>query len=85
GALVRLRVSGLASCLRRTFPAAAAPPVHIDLDNGPALAAAIGAEISDETESAVRLRAGRIVARAHGRGAGHATAAAHPPTETVTS
>lgn len=84
GALVRLRVHGLTSCLRRTFPAAAAPPVHIDLDGGPALAAAIGAGVSDDTESAVRLRAGRIVARAHGRGAGHAAAAALPPTDTAT-
>ncbi|GAA1648862.1 TetR/AcrR family transcriptional regulator [Actinoplanes couchii] len=85
GALVQLRLSGLAACLRQTFPAAAAPPVHVDLDDGPALAAAIGAEISDNTEAAVRIRAGRVVARAHGRGAGHAVANAHPPTEAVRS
>jgi AcrR family transcriptional regulator len=76
GALVRLRISGFMSCLRRAFPPAAAAPLHIDLDDGPALATAAGAAITDDTEVAVRIRAGRIVARAAGRGAGHAVAVA---------
>jgi AcrR family transcriptional regulator len=76
GALVRLRLSEFMSCLRRSFPAVAASPAHIDLDDGPALAAAIGARVSDDTEAAVRVRDGRIVARASGRGAGHAVAVA---------
>ncbi|WP_430789271.1 TetR family transcriptional regulator [Actinoplanes sp. G11-F43] len=84
GALVRLRITGLAACLRRTFPAAAAPPVHVDLDEGPALATAIGAAIADDTEAAVRVRAGRVLARARGRGAGHAVAVAIPPADTST-
>lgn len=85
GALVRLRLTALTACLRRTFPAAAAPPVHVDLDEGPTLAAAIGAEVSDHSESAVRISAGRVIARADGRGAGHAVAVAVPPTETSRS
>ncbi|MDI6102356.1 helix-turn-helix domain-containing protein [Actinoplanes sp. NEAU-A12] len=82
GALIRLRVTGLAACLRRAFPASAAPPVHVDLDDGPVLAAAIGAEAGDGTEAAVRVRGGRVVARASGRGAGHAVAIALPATGT---
>ncbi|MFC4072787.1 TetR/AcrR family transcriptional regulator, partial [Actinoplanes subglobosus] len=43
GALVRLRVTTMAACLRRAFPPGVARPLHIDLDDGPALAAAIAA------------------------------------------
>ncbi|GIE30964.1 TetR family transcriptional regulator [Actinoplanes italicus] len=76
GALVRLRLGGFLSCLRRSFPPTAASPMYLDLDDGPELAAAVGSGISDDTEAAVRIRAGRIVARASGRGAGHAVAVA---------
>jgi AcrR family transcriptional regulator len=82
GALIRLRITGLTACLRRAFPASAAPPVHVDLDDGPALAAAVGAEVADSTEAAVRVHDGRIIARATGRGAGHAVAVALPATGT---
>ena len=82
GALIRLRITGLAACLRRSFPASAAPPVHVDLDDGPALAAAIGADVTDGTEAAIRIHHGRVVARASGRGAGHAVALALPATGT---
>ncbi|WP_305782426.1 hypothetical protein [Symbioplanes lichenis] len=45
-------------------------------DESGALAAAAGvAAVSDATESAVRVRDGRIVARADGYGACHAVAA----------
>lgn len=78
GALVRLRITGLAECLRRAFPPTAAPPLHVDLDDGAALAAAVGAAVTDDTEAAIRVHAGRVVARASGRGAGHAVAGVHP-------
>ncbi|GAA4935733.1 TetR/AcrR family transcriptional regulator [Actinoplanes utahensis] len=76
GALIRLRITGLRACLRQAFPPEAAPPVHVELDEGPSLAAAVGAATADDTESSVRVRGGRIVARASGRGAGHAVASA---------
>jgi AcrR family transcriptional regulator len=156
GALVRLRLTGMTACLRRAFPPGVARPVHIELDDGPALAAAVAASftadgdspafpppgstggtaatppptstrdtaaaqpqatpggtaatppptstggttaaqpptltggtaaerpttasfgfvVGDDTEIAVRIRGGRIVARAWGRGAGHAVAVA---------
>jgi AcrR family transcriptional regulator len=101
GALVRLRLAGMTACLRRALPPGAAGPLHIDLDDGPALAAAVAAAftavpssptgstaaapppaasspftVGDDTEIAVRIRGGRIVARARGRGAGHAVAVA---------
>lgn len=77
GRLVRLRVSDLTGCLRRGF----APdyPLRLVLD-GAAAAAAVGLQdAGDDTEAAVRIRAGRIVARADGRGAGHAAATAGVP------
>jgi AcrR family transcriptional regulator len=85
GALVRLRLTAMSACLRRALPPGVARPLHIDLDDGPALAAAIAASfaagtsptaVGDDTEIAVRIRDGRIVARASGRGAGHAAAIA---------
>jgi AcrR family transcriptional regulator len=76
GRLVRLRVSDLTGCLHRVF----APdlPLRLVLE-GSELAAAAGVEDADDTEAAVRVRAGRIVARADGRGAGHAAATATVP------
>ncbi|GAA1290118.1 TetR/AcrR family transcriptional regulator [Saccharothrix xinjiangensis] len=71
--LVRLVVSQLCSCLRQAFPAGAWPRVRVVCDEGGALAAAAGVpSVSDETEVAVRVRGGRVVARAEGSGAGHA-------------
>ncbi|MET0419520.1 MAG: helix-turn-helix domain-containing protein [Actinoplanes sp.] len=72
GALVRLRITDLAACLRRVFPAD--PPVRLVLDDGATLAAAAGTDPARDTETAVRLRGGEIVARAHGRGAAYAVA-----------
>jgi AcrR family transcriptional regulator len=80
GALVRLRLTAMTACLRRALPPGVARPLHIDLDDGPALAGAMtasaGFSVGDDTEMAVRIRDGRIVARAWGRGAGHAVAVA---------
>lgn len=82
--LARLVLARLDGTLRRAVPGPARPPVRLLL--GPAadaVAAAAGvAEPSDDTEAAVRVVAGRVVARAEGRGAGHA-AAVVPVTTTV--
>ena len=74
--LARLAIAGLSGLLRRAFPAAAWPAVQVVLDETGRLAGAAGVPaVSDITETAVRIRAGRIVARAEGPGAGHAAAA----------
>ncbi|MDY7087153.1 MAG: helix-turn-helix domain-containing protein [Actinomycetota bacterium] len=76
GALVRLRVTDVTACLRRVFGPAVRPALRLILDDQGAVAAAIGATPAGNTESAVRIHAGEIVARADGRGAGHAAATA---------
>lgn len=77
GRLVRLRVKDLTGCLR---PQGNWP--RIVLDEHGAVAAAAGVRDDDDTEAAVRVRGGLIVARASGRGAGHAVASS---TSDVTS
>lgn len=73
GRLVRLRVADLVGCLRRVFPAEGG--LRLVQDDDGLVASALGlTDVGDETETAVRLRDGVIVARAHGRGAGHAVA-----------
>jgi AcrR family transcriptional regulator len=75
--LVRLTVAELRGCLRKAVPLSAWPPLRVVLDEPGAVAAAAGvATVSDDTESAVRIRAGRVVARADGFGASHAAASA---------
>lgn len=75
GPLVRLGLAELRTCLRHAVPAAHLPRLRVVHDESGALAAAAGIRaVSDATESAVRVRAGRIVARADGRGACHAVA-----------
>ncbi|MET9229914.1 helix-turn-helix domain-containing protein [Lentzea sp. NPDC003310] len=75
GRLVRLRLTDAVGCLRRVFAAETWRHLRLVLDDG-ALAASIGLQdVGDETESAVGVRDGVIVARAHGRGAGHAVGA----------
>ncbi|GGN59339.1 TetR family transcriptional regulator [Actinoplanes lobatus] len=76
GALVRLRVSGIMAMLRQIFPGGVRPPVRIILDGAEGFAHAVGVPVGDDTEAAVRIRDGRIIARADGRGAGHAAATA---------
>ncbi|KOV82442.1 helix-turn-helix domain-containing protein [Nocardia sp. NRRL S-836] len=76
GRLVRLRLSDVAGCLRRVFEAAAWQDLRVVLDEGAAVASALGVEDpGDGTEAAVRVRDGVIVSRAQGLGAGHAVAA----------
>jgi AcrR family transcriptional regulator len=77
GRLVRLRISDLTGCLRRVFAPGAWPRLRLVLDDRGLLASAVGLpDAHDATEAAVRLRDGRIVARAEGRGAAHAAATA---------
>ncbi|WP_157253774.1 TetR/AcrR family transcriptional regulator [Nonomuraea typhae] len=75
--LARLTVAEVAACLRQAFPAAALPEVRVVIDESGTLAAAAGVrEISGTTQSAIRIAAGRIVARADGYGACHAASVA---------
>jgi AcrR family transcriptional regulator len=77
GPLARLAVTDLRGCLRAAVAPSAWPRLQIIHDDSGTLAAAAGVSaISDATESAVRIRAGRIVARADGYGACHAAATA---------
>ncbi|MEU7986452.1 TetR/AcrR family transcriptional regulator [Streptosporangium canum] len=75
--LARLAVADLCNCLRQAFPPSAWPRLQVVYDESGTLAAAAGVPaVSDGTEVAVRVEAGRIVARADGRGACHAAASA---------
>ncbi|MGW0550733.1 TetR/AcrR family transcriptional regulator [Streptomyces altiplanensis] len=79
--LARLAVAGLCGCLRQAFPLSAWPGLQVVHDVSGALAEAAGVPaVSDGTEAAVRVAGGRIVARADGRGACHAAAAAEGTT-----
>ncbi|GAB2884487.1 TetR/AcrR family transcriptional regulator [Streptomyces mayteni] len=74
GGLVRLRISDLAGCLRRVFPPEAWRRLRLVVDDEARVATAVGLTgVDDETEAAVRIRGGAIVARASGRSAGYAT------------
>lgn len=76
GRLVRLRVRDAVGCLRRVYAAEVWQHVRLVLDDEARVASAIGLPGSgDDTESAVSVRGGVIVARAHGRGAGYAAGA----------
>lgn len=73
GPLARLAVAELGGCLRQAFPRAAWPRLRVVCDESGVLAAAAGVPaVSDETETAVRVAGNRVMARAEGRGAGHA-------------
>ena len=75
GPLARLVLADTDRHLAAAFAPGARPAVRIILDEAGVLAAAAGATaVSDATETAVRLRGGRIVARADGPGAPHAAA-----------
>lgn len=76
--LVRLALAELRSCLSPSFPAGAWARPRIALD--PGLAEAAGAvDPDDDTETALRLHGGRVVARSEERGAAHAVGAFVPP------
>jgi AcrR family transcriptional regulator len=80
GRLIRLRVGDMAGCLRRVFGPDPWPGLHLVLDDRSLTASAAGLpDADDTTEAAVRVHDGRIVARAEGRGAAHAAAAAGAP------
>ncbi|HEY8456285.1 MAG TPA: TetR/AcrR family transcriptional regulator [Actinopolymorphaceae bacterium] len=73
--LVRLVLAEFRACLHHAVPPTAWPGVDVILDERGSLAAATGVRaVSDATETAVRIRGGRIVARAEGFGACHAAA-----------
>lgn len=73
GSLVRLRISDLTACLRGVFPPEVWQQVVLVIDDGALVASAIGlTDTNDETEAAVRVRGGAIVARSHWRGAAYA-------------
>lgn len=75
--LARLVVADLCGCLRPAFPRRAWPRLRVVCDPAGALAAAAGVRaVSDESEAAVRIEGGRIVAHADGRGACYAVASA---------
>ncbi|MGH3374810.1 MAG: TetR/AcrR family transcriptional regulator [Actinoallomurus sp.] len=77
GRLVRLRISDLTGCLRRVFAQDAWPCLRLVLDESATVASAIGIpDPGDATEAAVRVQAGKVVARAYGRGAAHAVTTA---------
>ncbi|GHE36517.1 TetR family transcriptional regulator [Streptosporangium violaceochromogenes] len=77
GRLVRLRIGDHAGCLRQVFGRDRWPGLRVVLDDRAAIASAAGIpDPGDATEAAVRVRAGEIVAQAHGRGALHAAAVA---------
>ncbi|WP_248963324.1 TetR/AcrR family transcriptional regulator [Sphaerisporangium perillae] len=83
GRLVRLRISDLIGCLRGVFAPDAWPGLRLVLDDRATVASAIGVpDTGDATEAAVRIQAGKIVARACGRGAAHAVATAGDSTTT---
>ena len=83
GRIVRLRISDLTGCLRRAFAPDAWPRLHLVLDDQAVVASAVGVpQADDAAEVAVRIEAGTVVARAQGRGAAHAAAAAGAPDST---
>ena len=78
GPLARLAIAEVCDALRQAFPTSTWPRLQVVHDDAAVLAAATGVTaVSNATELAVHVKAGRIVARAEGRGAGHA--AARPP------
>ncbi|GLY75176.1 TetR family transcriptional regulator [Actinoallomurus iriomotensis] len=73
--LARLTVADLCGCLRQAFPSA--PALRVVHDPAGTVAAAAGVPaVSDVTETAIRVHAGRVVARADAHGACHAAASA---------
>ena len=74
--LVRLRLRDLAGCLRRAIGVSARLRLcAVASVRARTVAAVAGTpQVDDSTEAAVRVRGGRIVVRADGRGAGHAVA-----------
>jgi AcrR family transcriptional regulator len=77
GPLARLAITDLRNCLGAAVAPSAWPRLQIIHDESGTLAAAAAVSaVSDATETAVRIQAGRIIARADGYGACHAAASA---------
>ncbi|GAB3413643.1 TetR/AcrR family transcriptional regulator [Flindersiella endophytica] len=75
GPLARLVVGEACVHLRQAFPRTAWPKLSVVFDEPGAVAAAAGVRaVSDETEVAIRVSNGRILARAEGYGACHLAA-----------
>ncbi|MEV0145789.1 MULTISPECIES: TetR/AcrR family transcriptional regulator [unclassified Nonomuraea] len=75
GPLARFALARMGAHLRAAVPPGAWPGVRVVCDESGRVAAAAGQpSVRDETESAVRISAGRLVRRADGRGAGFALA-----------
>ncbi|SCL44987.1 transcriptional regulator, TetR family [Micromonospora citrea] len=81
GALVRLKITDLAACLRRAFGPTISLSTRLVVDDQAALASAVGADTAEKTEAAIRIRDGKIIARASGWGAAYAAATSPTPTE----
>jgi hypothetical protein len=80
--LARLTIADFRTYLHQAFPQSAWPRLQLIHRDSAALIAATGvAAISDATETAVRIQAGRIIARADGFGACHAAASATGPAD----
>ncbi|MBE8521415.1 TetR/AcrR family transcriptional regulator [Amycolatopsis sp. H6(2020)] len=78
--LARLAVADLRTCLDQAIAPPDRPRLRLVCDTSGALAAAAGVTaVSDATETAVRVEAGRIVVRAEGFGACHAVAVGAEP------
>ncbi|MBB5857989.1 TetR/AcrR family transcriptional regulator [Amycolatopsis umgeniensis] len=77
GPLARLGIADLRDGLASAVAPSAWPRLRIVHDESGELAAAVGVSaVSDATEAAVRIRNGRIIARAEGYGACHAATSA---------
>lgn len=77
GRLARLMITDLVGGLRRVFPPDSWGGLRLVLDDDHRVATAAGiTAVEDGTEAAVRVADGMIIARAEGRGAGHAAGSA---------
>lgn len=86
GPLARLTLAELGGCLRQAFPEPAWPPLRVVCDEAGTLATAAGVPaVSNETEAAVRVEAGRLVTYADGHGAGSAVTGARGSSRPATS
>ncbi|MEU4806786.1 TetR/AcrR family transcriptional regulator [Actinosynnema sp. NPDC023587] len=75
GPLARLTVAQVCGPLRQAFPVEAWPDVRVVCDESGTFAKSLGVPaFSDETETALRVRNGRILVRADGFAACHAVA-----------
>ena len=77
--LARLAVVEVCSSIRQAFPRRAWPLLQVVCDESGALAEAAGVtSVDNDTETAVRIADGRVVAIANGRGACHVIASMDP-------